>query len=564
MRRAATTVRHVTCPTLLAAWFCAAVLAQAPAEPATGEATFNIFINATPVGFERSQLIRSDDGWVIRASGQVTTTLPSDLRRFEVTYDHDWRPVSLGADGSRAGIPFVLEATIAGGTATRTLTERDAPVVSEAAIDPESIVLPNYIYSAYEALAFRLGGAEPGSTLPIFVAPNGVITARVDWVDTQRIDTADRTIVATTYRLTFENPDQPLGAEVWVDDTGRLLRLSVPTASLEVIRRDLSAASTRLTGEPHPGDEQVRVQSEGFGLSATVTAPPEAAPPGGSDGRVAVVLVPAADSSDRDGTLHNIPIFRQIAGALADNGVVVARYDRRGTGQSGGRVESARLEDYADDARAMVRYLRDRDDVDGDRVVVVGHAEGGWVALLATRREGRVAGLVLMAAPAVMGEQRVLEQQQLMLDRLNVSDAERQDRTDLQTRINRAVLGEGDWEGIPQPLRETADTPWFRSFLAFDPEDNLRRIRQPLLLVQGTLDQEMPRQHADRLEAVASDRTRSGATVERVRLDGVNHLLTPAETGSVEEYATLPAPQVTPAVAEAILDWIARTLPADD
>ena len=217
-------------------------------------------------------------------------------------------------------------------------------VVSEAAIDPESIVLPNYIYSAYEALAFRLGGAEPGSTLPIFVAPNGVITARVDRVDTQRIDTADRTIVATTYRLTFENPDQPLGAEVWVDDAGRLLRLSVPTASLEVIRRDLSAASTRLTGEPHPGDEQVRVQSEGFGLSATVTAPPEAAPPGGSDGRVAVVLVPAADSSDRDGTLHNIPIFRQIAGALADNGVVVARYGPAGHGpeRRAGRVGPAR------------------------------------------------------------------------------------------------------------------------------------------------------------------------------------------------------------------------------
>ena len=545
-----------------AAWASAAALAlaQAPADPATGEAIFNIFVNATPVGFERVQLVRSDDGWVIRATGQVTAPLANDTRRFEVTYDADWQPVSLAVDGTRAGVPFVLDTTIAGGTATSALTQDDALETSETTIDPASIVLPNFIYSAYEALAVRLAGAEPGTELPIYVAPSGNVTVRVNGVDGQRIETAGGTIVATTYRLTFQEPQRPLGADVWVDETGRLLRISIPSASLEVIRRDLAAASTRLTGEPHPGDTEVRVQTDGFSLAATVTAPPETAPPAGPDGRAAVVLVPGPGSSDRDGTRHGIPIFRQLAGALADSGVVVARYDRRGTGQSGGRVESAMLEDYADDVRAMVRQLRRRDDVDEDRVIVIGHGEGGWIGLLATRREGRVAALALIAAPAVTGNELVLEQQQAALDRLQASDTERQERTELQMRINQAVLGEGEWEGIPQPLRESADTPWFRSFLAFDPADILRRIRQPLLIVQGTLDQEMPPRHAERLEKIADSRTRSGATVELVRLDGVNHLLTPAETGSVEEYATLAQPEVTPAVVKAIVDWIERAV----
>lgn len=560
-RRAASAATWALLLAAAAAWSSPAALTQAPADPATGVATFNIFVNATPVGFERVQLTRSDGGgWTIRANGQVTGPLPSDIGRFELTYDDNWQPVSLAVDGVRTGIPFVLETAIADGVATGTLTQRDVPETFETTIDPASIVLPNYIYAPYEVLAVRLSGAGPGTELPVYVAPRGVITVRVNDVDTQRIDTADRTIIATTYRLTFDNPEQPLAAEVWVDETQRLLRLSIPFASLDVVRQDLSAASTRLTAEAHPGDEQVRVQTDGFSLATTVTSPPETAPPAGADGRAAVVLVPGPASSDRDGTRHGIPIFGQMAGALADGGVVVARYDRRGTGQSGGRAESAMLEDYADDVRAVVRHLQERDDVDRDRVVVVGHGEGGWAGLLATRREGRVAGLVLMAAPALRGEDRVLEQQRLELDRLNLSDAERQVRIDLQTRIHRAVLDDGGWDNIPQPLRETADTPWFRSFLEFDPADSLRRIRQPVLLVQGSLDQEMPPHHADQLETTAESRTRRGATVERVRLEGVNHLLTPAESGSVEEYATLADARVTPAVVEAIIDWIGRTL----
>lgn len=548
---------------MVAACSSAIVTAQAPPDPATGETTFNIFVNATPVGFERVQLTRSDEGWLIQATGQVTGPLPSDIRRFEVLYDDAWRPVSLGVDGTRAGIPFVMESTITGGAAASELTERDAQRTFETEIDPASIILPNFIYSAYEALAVRLSGSEAGTELPVYVAPNGVFTVRVNRIDTQRVETVERTITATTYGLTFEDPEQPLGAEVWVDESRRLLRLSVPSAALEVIRRDLSTPSARIASEPHPGDQQVRLQADGFSLATTVTTPPDTAPPPGTDGRAAVVLTPGPASPDRDGARHGIPILRQLAGALADSGVVVARYDRRGTGQSGGRAESAMLEDYADDVRAVVRHLRDRDDVDRDRVVVVGHGEGGWVALLATRREGDIAGLVLIAAPALVGTEFVLEQQRSALDQLNLTDVERQQRTDLQTRIHRAVLGEDTWDDIPQPMREAADTPWFRSFLQFDPEDHLRRIRQPLLIIQGSLDQEMPLHHADRLETIGDGRTRRGATVERVQLDGINHLLAPAETGSVEEYASLVDAQVSPAVAEAILDWIARVLPED-
>ncbi len=94
-----------------------------------------------------------------------------------------------------------------------------------------------------------------------------------------------------------------------------------------------------------------------------------------------------------------------------------------------------------------------------------------------------------------------------------------------------------------------------------NPADAVRRVRQPLLIIQGELDQQILSYHADRLESLAQARTREESTVEVAKLDGVNHLLVPATTGSISEYASLPDRQITPRVAETIVDWIGRTLP---
>ena len=538
------------------------VRTQPPADAGAGEALFNIFVGSTPAGFERVRLVRTEDGWLLQASGQMTAPVPLDTRVFEAAYDTEWRPRRLTLEGSQAGIPFRLESTFADGAATNTLQEGDRQTTTEAPIDPASVLLPNSVFASYEALAIRLGGSQPGAVLPIYVPPRGDVSARVDAVGIQHIETASRTIEARTYRITFVDPSQPLEAEVWIDENNRLLRVSLPYAALEVARRDIASVSARLTTDPpHPGSERVRVAASGFTLATTVTAPVDLTPP--SDGRwPAVLLVPGTGPVDRDETISGVPIFRQLAWTLTDRGFVVARYDKRGFGQSGGRAESATLGDYAQDVREMVRHLQRRDDVDRDRIVAVGYGEGGWVGLLAARRENRIKGLALLATPGTTGDTFVLEQQRDELRRTGTTGDEREERIDLQGRINRAVLGDGGWDGIPDELRRQADTPLFRSFLAFDPTEEVRRVRQPLLLVQGALDRLVPLYHAQRLESVARLRGRRESTVELATLDGVNHLLL-AASGSDEENASSGNREISPRVAEVLIDWIERTLPAE-
>ena len=105
------------------------------------------------------------------------------------------------------------------------------------------------------------------------------------------------------------------------------------------------------------------------------------------------MLVGGSGLTDRDETISGIPIFGQLANALADAGYLVLRYDKRAVGQSGGRAEAATLADFADDLRAAVRFHQHRKDVDRRRLAVVGHSEGGAVVLAGGRSENRIAAL---------------------------------------------------------------------------------------------------------------------------------------------------------------------------
>src|SRR4029078_8448543 len=117
-----------------------------------------------------------------------------------------------------------------------------------------------------------------------------------------------------------------------------------------------------------------------------------------------------------------------------------------------------------------------------------------------------------------------------------------------------AVLSGKGWEGGPPNVRKEADKPWMQSGLLFDPAQVLDDVRQPMLLVHGTLDHEVEPANAERLVEIARTEGKS-KSVELVMVRGVNHLLTPAVTGEVAEYDNLDDGSVSKDVTEAGNNW---------
>jgi pimeloyl-ACP methyl ester carboxylesterase len=273
-----------------------------------------------------------------------------------------------------------------------------------------------------------------------------------------------------------------------------------------------------------------------------------------------VVLLSGSGVGDRDGVAAGVPTLGQIAGTVADAGFLTVRYDKRGYGQTGGRAESATLTDFAEDARAVVRYLDKRKDVDPKRIIVLGHSEGAWVALLAASREDKIAGVVSISAPATTGAELVLEQQRHTLDQMKLPEEERQAKIELQKKIHAAVGSGKGWEAIPPDVRKQADTPWFQSLLAFDPAKVIKDVEQPILILHPDLDRQVPVAHADKLAELA--KKGDSRSVEVITVRGVNHLLVPATTGEVSEYGSLPDRNVSRDATKAITDWLTKTFPA--
>jgi len=205
--------------------------------------------------------------------------------------------------------------------------------------------------------------------------------------------------------------------------------------------------------------------------------------------------------------------------------------------------------------------ISERKDIDRKRIAVVGHSEGGSVGMLAASKNDRVAALALVATIGVTGKELNLYQVTHGLERSNRSEAEKQATIELQKRIQEAVLTGSGWDKIELPpgVRQQADTPWFQSYLAFDPTKVMRNVEQPILIVQGELDTQVPPSNADRLQELASARKKAPAA-KVVKVPGVNHLLVPAKSGEFEEYNQLADEKVSPAVSGAIVSWLKETM----
>jgi pimeloyl-ACP methyl ester carboxylesterase len=395
-----------------------------------------------------------------------------------------------------------------------------------------------------------------GAELRAYIAPQIEIPIRIVAVSGERIETPREAISASRYALKIVNPAPAgeLDATVWVDDRGQLLRLHIPAQQLELVREDIASSATRTTSFSLPGDERVTIPATGFNIAGTLTRPSAAV------GRSpAVVLVAGSGATDRDETVAGIPVFGHLARGLSEAGFVVVRYDKRGVGQSGGRAESATISDFADDARTVVRWLERRPEVDKDRIAVLGHSEGAAVVMLLASRENRVKAAVLVAGPGTSGADLILEQQRHQLDVMKADPTERAAKVALQEQIHSAILKGGNWDGVPDPMRRAADTPWFHSLLSFDPAKVMKDVDQPVLVVQGELDVQVPPHHAEKLVAMAEARKKNPG-VQLMKVPGVNHLLVPATTGEVSEYGSLRDAEVLPSIPAGVGAWLAKTM----
>lgn len=300
-------------------------------------------------------------------------------------------------------------------------------------------------------------------------------------------------------------------------------------------------------------------------LGGTLTRPVEGGP------FPAVLLIPGSGPQGRDESVAHHKPFHVLADYLTRRGIAVLRVDRRGVNTSTGDFTKATTEDFASDAEAAVQYLMARPDVDRKRVGLIGHGEGAIIAPMVADKVAEIAFVVLLAPPALPGEQVLLTQReraeraahvpepQIALDKkiaitLYGMVREGKKERDLERALGKEAGLQGELAALWQNQIPRLETPWLRFFLSYDPRPELEKLKCPVLALHGEKDMDVsPDENVPALKAALGHNGNRDVTVKV--MPGLNYYLQTAETGLPIEYPAI-AEAISPIALETIGAWI--------
>lgn len=299
-------------------------------------------------------------------------------------------------------------------------------------------------------------------------------------------------------------------------------------------------------------------------LAGTLTLPKTSEQP-----LPAIVLISGSGGQDRDSTLFGHRPFKRLADELTLRGFAVLRFDDRGVGESSGDFALATTFDFADDALGGVHFLRSQDEIDVERIVLLGHSEGGLVAQLGAERDKAVAGVVQIASPVLPYSEFVIDQVRDLSVAANEAPQTTTQKVQAQKEIIAAALAAGDDPaairdavlnalialGVPQYTAEQQaavfGSPWLTTFLNLDPRPVLEKSAAPVLMIWGETDLQI---NAER-NAAALDDLNLKVDVQVAILEGHNHLMQEPSTGLVTEYASAGTP-MSDELIDVLTDWL--------
>lgn len=313
-----------------------------------------------------------------------------------------------------------------------------------------------------------------------------------------------------------------------------------------------------------------RNEKDDITLKGTLTTPKE-----GED-FPAVVLVTGSGPQNRDEELFGHKPFLVISDFLTKAGVAVLRYDERGVGESEGDYEKATPQILATDTEAAIEFLRNQDNIDEDKIGIIGHSEGGVIAPGVASKDDDLAFIVMLAGPVISGKDLLLLQKykldsaagapKSVLDKNNeifgaAHDIVR-DRSlngkELEEALNKH-FEKSYGDALPKKQRDEIvrqfTTVSMREIICIKPYEYIKEVEIPMLALFGSKDLQVPA--TENIALLRELKKEHDLDVEIKEFANLNHLFQECETGMIQEYGKIEQ-TIAPQVLNYIKDWILK------
>jgi pimeloyl-ACP methyl ester carboxylesterase len=410
------------------------------------------------------------------------------------------------------------------------------------------------------------------------------------------------------YSATMDSPDQgasgiPAGEITFINDS---LRIEVPSTmgfysgvlmdngeiigewsqmgqvlKLDLKRQEQSFELNR-PQEPVPPFPYEEVEVLFQNIKADISLAGTITHPVGKGKYPAVVLVSGSGPQNRDEELMGHKPFSVLADYLTRNGIIVLRYDDRGVAGSGGTMIGSTSEDFMEDARSAIEYLKTLDYVDGKKIGVIGHSEGGLITFMLAAEYNDISFIVSMAGPGYNGR-ITLEDQTEYISRISgVPESTIESNKEPQSMINQLIEKISDPEEGVRIVRDSVSAyysamgygqeiidqiltnmstlvnvpgyNWLRYFYMLDPQELFPSISCHVLAINGSRDCQVLA--AKNIKAIAEGLKKSGNNNVNTKIFAdLNHLFQHCETGLPAEYGQIEE-TINPEVLDYIGSWI--------
>jgi hypothetical protein len=265
-----------------------------------------------------------------------------------------------------------------------------------------------------------------------------------------------------------------------------------------------------------------------------------------------VILVHGSGPNDRDETIGPNKPFKDLAWGFASKGIAVLRYDKR-TKLHGSKMKPDEINIQAeviDDVLEAVKFLNSRDDVNKNKIIVIGHSLGAMVAPMIASQSKTICGIIMMAAPTRKLEDLVLEQMEYIYSLKEIiSDDERSFLTDLKLKIdslkNKTLPSSTPIIGIP--------ASYFYDLGKYDQVKTAKGLKLTILILQGERDYQVTTEDFTNWTKELSGHN----NVMLKSYPKLNHLFMAGEGKAKPEEYNLPN-SVDIEVIKDIVDWVIK------
>lgn len=255
--------------------------------------------------------------------------------------------------------------------------------------------------------------------------------------------------------------------------------------------------------------------------------PSIAMPPWNIEAFASALFFSGSGRHDRHGFADGIDLgYHELLDRLASGGIISLRYETRARGstQTGEDILEPKYDDIIKDARTVFNYLCERSETRSLPKILIGHSQGGLVALELATGTDTVAGIVLMATAGRPIDEVLAEQLVTYAQELHLSPETQSYQLEQHREFFRAVREVDEWtpENVsPKIYAERRLRLFYRQLLARNPLQLARRLRCPVLIVQGSQDLQISVRDAELLYKAARF---AGVPCQLSIFPGLDHL----------------------------------------